>query len=192
MSQKPLHLSAAGPKNDRQAMWEIIRKLGHGGSYFTTGDIRRGMKGGIRQGRVYDYVKCLVAAGILKRDEQDQIRLTLVEDRGIEAPRVRPDGSEVETGSVRENMWRSMKILGNFTAKELAIAASTAQSPCGVNTAIEYCRYLNRAGYLAGGPEGFVFIRSRYTGPRPPAIQRIKQVFDHNLGKVVWPEVDHV
>ena len=53
---------------------------------------------------------------------------------------------------------------------------------------------LQRAGYLkvavSKGPyrrARYMLIPARNSGPQAPLIQRIKQVYDPNLGKVVWP-----
>lgn len=32
-----------------------------------------------------------------------------------------------------------------------------------------------------------IAIAARYSGPKAPQVQRVQQVFDPNLGKVVWP-----
>ena len=59
-------------------------------------------------------------------------------------------------------------------------------------TAKEYCTMLTQAGYLkvlrkASPPKKpAVYKLVRNTGPQPPQIQRVKQVFDPNLDEVTY------
>jgi hypothetical protein len=147
--------------------------------------------------QVRDYVAGLTAAGYLERRED--ANYSLVRDCGIEAPRVRRDGTEIIRGKGREQMWLVMKVLDDFSALDLAVHASTEHVQVSEVDAKSYIHYLNKAGYLAvtqpGQPgnrpnNGIVaryrLLPQKYTGPRPPMVQRIKQVYDQNLQKVVW------
>jgi hypothetical protein len=65
--------------------------------------------------------------------------------------------------------------------------------PTTVWTARSYLKWLKRAGYVVevqaskpGTKARFRLGHGKYTGPRPPMIQRIGQVFDPNLGEVVF------
>ncbi len=71
------------------------------------------------------------------------------------------------------------------------------EHPVAVQEAAFYCQYLARAGYLVvtaeGGPNRatrFRLLPSRYSGPRAPQIQRIRQVWDANKQEVVWRPED--
>ncbi|WP_423828505.1 hypothetical protein, partial [Staphylococcus aureus] len=79
----------------------------------------------------------------------------------------------------------------------LAVQASTEEHAVRHREAQYYIGYLYRAGYLhrtvAGGPgrpARYRLIPSRYTGPLPPQIQRIRQVWDANKQEVVWRPED--
>ena len=121
----------------------------------------------------------------------------LINDIGVEAPRVTKTGKPVIQGNKRENMWRTMKVVKQFTSRQLAINATTESCKVGFADSKDYCRYLAYAGYLAVVKKGlgqqqtvYKFMKSKNTGPKPPMIQRIKQVFDPNLGEVVWKPGD--
>lgn len=118
-------------------------------------------------------------------------RYALVRDAGHEAPRVRRDGSAVPSGGGTEAMWRTMQVLGEFTALDLAHHATTDRCAVSEATAATYVSILARSGYLKivrpaqsrlARPAIYRLIRR--SGPRPPQIQRVKQVYDPNTGEV--------
>ena len=182
----------------RQDLWDQIRRL----KTFVRGDLEQA--GGLSQDAIRDYLRGLVRAGYLSREEQGAARRVsgvkkrpdlyrLVRDIGIDAPRVRRDGSEVSQGRGREQMWRTLKIVGSVSAKDLAVQASTEEQAVSHETAKEYLLTLHRAGYLkcTQQPQGqkpgrYRLIPTRYYGPKPPQIQRVNAVYDPNLGRVVW------
>ncbi len=121
----------------------------------------------------------------------------LIKDVGTITPRVRKDGSMVTQGNSRRQIWATMRILGTFTFRELAINASTEECPVDASEVTTYCQALAKAGYLkviSGGngtiPATYRFLHYKYTGPRPPQIQRVKSVYDPNLKKVVWDSLE--
>jgi hypothetical protein len=88
-----------------------------------------------------------------------------------------------------------MRILSEFTILDLAVNSSTEEHNVSANDAKEYCRFMCNAGYLAmprpgksGQPAVYRFLPTRYPGPKPPQIQRVKQVYDPNSRKVVWTQ----
>jgi len=200
MPNKPIHLKASAPKNDRQAMWECIRKQGIEGKTFTAADIRNQLPGCPPISRVRDYLTCLTAAKYLEYKKQPRPGSTasymLKRDTGIEAPRVRKDGTPVTQGLAREQMWRTMKVIGEFNAKELATNASTEACQVAINDAKDYVRHLHKAKYLhvttkaknSGGLARYRLLPTKNTGAKPPKVQKIKSVYDPNLGKVVWTQ----
>lgn len=109
------------------------------------------------------------------------------------APRVRPDGSPVKIGAGQENMWRSMKMLKSFSVEELAQTSTCDDVTVNSLTAKTYVFMLFRAGYLrkvSNNPDRWSLPMAKRTGPMAPMIQRIKQVYDQNLRKVVWPSYE--
>ncbi|MEB3167886.1 MAG: hypothetical protein VKK97_04050 [Synechococcaceae cyanobacterium] len=162
----------------RDALWAAIRRLGA----FTLKDVRGETR--CSKGQVEEYVKGLAAAGIVERVANELGRYVLVKDSGIEAPRVRRDGTLVTMGRGREQLWQTMLALGSFTVADLFVAASTDDHAVAESEARSYCQALCQAGYLVRGVGGYRLVR--YTGPLPPMIQRIKAVYDPNLKAVVW------
>lgn len=187
--------------DSRQAIWDEIRRRRDG---FTVRELRESTTLGIETVREYvtglvnaGYVGCgdITRIGCLIRDCVPATATvlapksyTLLRDVGIEAPRVRKDGTPVTQGQGTHNMWRTMRILKTFSARELAISASTETCAISPDTAKSYTRYLCNAGYLRKTGDRYCFIPSMHTGPKPPMIQRVKRVWDQNLKKVMWSE----
>lgn len=192
MSQgrKQIHLEMKGGKSNRQRMWEVIRA--HSAS-FTAYTVTH--KAGADESTVRTYLQSLVRGQYLevvagKRFEEQILRL--VNDCGAEAPAVTREGKPSTAGKGTEAMWRTLRILGELDAAELAAQASIA-APTTVATAKAYLKWLARAEYVVlvspskpGLLARYRLARGANTGPRPPMIQRIGQVFDPNLGEVVY------
>ena len=187
--RKPVHLVAVGKKpGGRDAIWVEIRRQ----RTFTYCSLQDAL--GIPKKTIRDYLRGLEAAGIVGREGETDagaVRFILVKDCGVHAPRVRKDGSAVLQGRATESMWSAMRFLKQFTSRELAIHASTDEHPVSEVHANDYCKTLAKAKYLrvvkAGRPGRLAVYRFvRFTGPKAPMIQRIKQVFDPNTGEVVW------
>lgn len=189
MPGQAIHITAAGPKCDRQAIWEVVRVLGKNEQSFTVSDIGKKMNWDAQENRIFTYLRCLEKGGYLSAKKQAYKAnvYTLEKDTGVDAPRLKYDGTPVTQGASREQMWRAMRILGSFNADALAVSASTDQHTVSIVDAKDYCHHLHKAGYLSGNTTGYRFNKIKNTGPKPPKIQRVKQVFDANLGKVVWP-----
>ena len=203
MSRKRIDLQMTGKPEGRQVIWTAIRKLSAGAARGITvmevEDITR-----IEPATIRTYMKSLTNAGILKmlpgertnpkHRRYEKQRWMLVKDMGVEAPRVRTNGELVTQGSARDQMWRAMKMIGDFTYRDLAVHASTEECRVSETDAKDYCKHLLKASYLRvtrkhqkgkdASPAAYRLIRN--TGPKAPMIQRIKQVFDPNLGEVVW------
>jgi len=191
----------------RDAIWAAIRILRE----FSVSEIEDQTR--INQSTIKTYVRGLTNANYLERIECHprtkgdtryvENRWRLVNNVGVDAPRVTREGKPVTQGQSRENMWRTMRIIGEFSVRELAIQATTEGVNVKPSDAKDYVKYLHKAGYLQitrpaqpGNKSGmgtqarYRFIKFRYTGPRPPMVQRTKQVFDPNVGTVVWPRSD--
>lgn len=207
MARKPVSQRAGAAFPDaRSAIWATIRKR----KQFTIDDLETDTRENNRT--ISTYVQSLQKGGLVEMVGHDTRGLCargtsksrnmnrpgifrLLKDVGVEAPRVRRDGSVVEQGSGTRNMWRVMKVLARFDYQELAIAASVDDVTVNQNTAKAYIQSLHKAGYLQllvtskpGTPAQYRLIKSRFSGPKPPQIQRVRHVFDPNLGKVVWPK----
>lgn len=201
MSRKPAHLEMVGGKSPRQRIWEAIRVAIDYEGGFTAADIARACK--IEAPAVSDYLRALHLGGYLGRHEPtrrgEPARYWMERDNGVEAPRVRKDGSEATTGRGNEAMWQAMRnFLPTFDFREVAAYASTVDHPVLADTAKAYVLALHAAGYLVetqpakrgcqARPARYSLKRDHDSGPRPPMIQRTRAVFDPNLGRVVWRE----
>ncbi|NOV29205.1 hypothetical protein [Methylomonas sp. ZR1] len=190
-NRKPAHLEYAGGKSPRQLIWEQLR---HSRNGITLPALVGALPGTIHRDTTRTYVKSLLAGQYLELDDFGLYKL--IKDNGVEAPRVRRDGSEVTLGREQENVWRSLRAVNHpVNYRELAALASTATHPVTPAFAKDYLANLYKAGYVTRndskpfkGACKYQLIPSKNTGPRPPMIQRIKQVYDPNLGKVVWSE----
>lgn len=191
MSRKStIELAASGRVYGRQAMWEAMRRL----KRFIRADLD-GLE--IERDTIRTYLQGLVRSGyvvvVTPQGRHTPAMYELVKDVGLEAPRVRRDGTPVEQGQSREHMWRAMKMLPSFTFVDLAVNASTEEMHVTEQDAKDYVKHLLRAKYLAvltpATPRRKATYRlHRNTGPKPPMVTRAKIVFDPNLGKIAWVE----
>lgn len=202
MPRRPVDELAAQGLRGYLVFWRIILEQGRGGRLFTVADVHG--KTNAALDTVRGYVASLVRAAYLELVEQRErgggrpaANVYRLLKAPSEAPRLRRDGTPVEMGGAREQMWRTMRMLGQFTVRDLVVAASTARTPIKESDAKDYLRYLRLAGYLVsqrqalpGGPAVYRLLPGRYTGPRPPMVQRVKRVWDPNLNKVMWSQAD--
>lgn len=127
----------------------------------------------------------------LSGSARSDITYILLRDNGIEAPRVRKDGSEVTQGGGNEAIWGAISVLDTFNSHTL-----TDLSGAALSTVKQYCKFLEHAGYLTvitkgkGGSAASTYrtVKSRITGPRAPMITRLKAVYDPNMHQIVWSE----
>lgn len=189
--RKPAHLEMVGGKSNRQRMWEAMRAHAEG---FTGYQIAR--RAAVHDTAVRSYIQSLEKAGYLVRiagaDHFLEQTLRLIKDVGSEAPAVTRSGGTSSAGQGNEAMWRTLRILGELTARQLAEHAS-ASVQVSLWTARSYLKWLARAGYVELLSQGngdrnarYRLLAHSYTGPRAPMIQRSAQLYDPNLGKVVF------
>lgn len=188
--RKRIDLEMQGTKGNRQRCWEAMRASRDG---FTAYEIARTSK--VHDETVRSYIQALIAGGyvtVVSEERFEEQILRLVRDNGAEAPAVTRDGRASTAGRGTEAMWRTLRILGELNASELAEQASVAV-PVSLHAARSYLKWLKRSGYVQvvapgkpGLQERYRLAPGRYTGPKPPMIQRIGQVFDPNLGEVVY------
>jgi len=203
MSRKPI-TTYAGGKGPRQRIWEAIRA--QQGEAWTRYHIAR--VAGVEDNTLTTYVQALHKAGVVEKIGEAPVgniaaegQWRLARDEGLEAPRLRRDGSRVTQGFAQEAMWRTLRLVKDDTnARELAAHAGTETIPVVEVSAKDYLQALLRAGYLirtregkgrgnGGIPARYRLNPARNTGPRPPMICRTKVVYDPNEDKVVWAPV---
>lgn len=179
------------PPQKRQAVWDAIKRLG----IFTVTEVWK--ETALKRDTVSEYVTALEAFGCIRHTgfktaiagQKAKVYEHVKEMNFREAPRLRKDGTKVTQGIGRELMWRTMRILKEFSVQDLAITASTEEHQVATSEAEYYCRYCCLAGFLkktSDSPLRYRFLMHRYTGPKPPQIQRVKQVWDPNTGEVAW------
>lgn len=197
MARKPAHLQARGKLTPRERIWAAIRRE----KRVTVFGLARRLH--IDDRTVQSYLIALARAGyvaifnktegVIVRDDASTIKVEfeLRNDVGIDAPRVNVQGREVAQGRGTLALWRAMRIHKQFDFRELAAFACTDTLRVAPNTAGTYCQFLARAGYLQillaskpGTPARYRL--AKYTGPKAPQIQRVKHLYDPNLGEVVW------
>jgi len=101
----------------------------------------------------------------------------------------------VTQGGGVENMWRTIRILAEFTPRDIAAHATTDTVRVSEASARSYCGLLHRTGFLRvvypsrpkKNPAVYRLIRN--SGPKAPMIQRVKRVFDPNTNEVFDPKV---
>jgi predicted transcriptional regulator len=187
--RKPAHLTILEGRDNRQRIWETLRNQPQGISIYTIGRTTN-----IPFETVKTYVDALCKGGYLERGEGVGVQKTyrLMLDKGVEAPRLKIDGSPSKVGQGTEAMWRTLRMLKDINASELAAHASHATNTS-ISTAKNFLKWLNWAGYLditvpaqPGRQARYRLTFGMYTGPLPPVIQRSGQLFDPNLGSVVY------
>lgn len=203
MARKPVHLKPAkGRTTGREAIWAAIREL----KTFTGADLEK--KTRQNMDTIRTYMRALAKAHYIEESSSETkkhyarnytvVIWQLVKDIGVEAPRLTNKGEPVTQGRNRENMWRAMKMINEFDYLDLAVHASTEEHPVSHEDAKDYIKYLHKAGYIVMTQPGkagraatatkarYRFVPSKNTGPLAPMVQRIKHVYDPNLGEVVW------
>ena len=185
----------------QEAIWRMVRQL----KVFGVADIEIAAmnyfgrcRTGFNTSTVQSYLLRLTRGGylaqetVLVKGTQRQTTWTLIKDQGAEAPRLRKDGQPSKQGRVRDQLWRTLKIIGEFNYIELAAAASLEESPVSLNTCRTYIRHLYRAGYLVlsraskpGTAARYRKVPRRCDGGKAPMVLRSKEVFDPNHMQIV-------
>jgi len=183
------------PKNN-QKIWDAVRMIAAAkGHPFSAAHVAHYTK------IPYNSVKCyligLTRAGYLRAQVRNDkpTQYFLERDVGVDAPRVLRDGTETTNGRVNEQMWRTMRILHDFTARELAVSASTEDTQVSISSATTYITHLRATGYLRivertkKGPKGtsarYALTRYRNTGPKPPHACNDGTVYDPNTDRIM-------
>jgi hypothetical protein len=197
MGRKPASIGQYGTQD---AIWQAVRET----VTFSPADLicHINKTKQVNDYTVKSYLSRLFKGGYLEKTATGEYKgacktivYTLVKNTGIETPRLTKSGQPSTQGKGREQLWRTIKILKEFDWFDLQVAASTESHPIKTATVRDYCEILAKAGYLTVTRKGRGTIRARYrlvssrnTGPRPPQIQRLKQLFDPNLNAVVYVE----
>lgn len=192
MGRERADVLAASPKpRGRDAVWAAIRAQ----KMFSVRDLREATD--VPPRTIRDYVAALCAGGLCRRleepDARGEIQYELLRDAGLEAPRLRADGSPVTQGLRNERLWRTMRMLREFSVDELKLGASTRTDTVSLSLASRYVTTLHDAGYLIvtrerGNTTPAIYRLVRDTGPLPPQLQTVRRIFDPNKGRVMGAE----
>lgn len=178
--------------------WSVIMDRHARGETFSPRDIDGASNG--HDPAVRDFVRRLERAGLLEvvkkasSHRETQYRPTVIQSR---APRVRRDGSMIESQPGTRCMWNLIRgPMGRqgFTFRDLVNWAATDETKISVETAKAYIKTLKKAGYLQvlhagkpGAPATLRLIPSMNTGANAPMILRTKLVYDPNRDEVMGP-----
>lgn len=172
----------------RQRMYELLRKnMGQ-----PVARSQFAIELGIHKDGVDDrYLRHMADAGYVVKHPTPRgqsSKWELVRDAGIEAPRFHADGTLMTATGANEAIWQAMRILKTFTRDELQ--AHVARF-AGAETVASYIKAIEPAGYLhrSGKYLRPVYTLARNTGPKPPQILRVKEVYDPNLDEIMAREV---
>ncbi|MBD8890175.1 hypothetical protein [Roseibium litorale] len=172
--------------------WSVIKDLGKSGADFTSAEIRTRCSDTETQA-LGDYIRGLVSAGFLtvRKKAAGKYNVYRLVRKPLAAPAIKRSGALDEPVERQLNLWNAMRALDQFNLRELSVAASTDQVAVRGHMALDYCRRLERAGYLQvrmPGPETCRVWRLKpalNTGPLPPKILKTHVVYDQNRGQVI-------
>ena len=107
-------------------------------------------------------------------------------------------GGKLRDTSPHANIWRAMRAMPKFTARDIAMVAATASQPVTEQDVSKYAQLLVRGGYLratrkakAGRPAVYQLVAD--TGPEAPTPKRVQCIYDPNkdgLSYVAGDQVD--
>lgn len=189
---KSVRLRLVGGKEPRQLMWEAIRDRRES---FSGEEVAQSTEQEL--GTVMAYIRAMGKAKIIKaldRAARDKQRWALILDEGLEHPRLNVRGQRHVHGQALENLWRTLRIMGELTAAEAAEVSSVGGVRVTQSYATNYYSTLARAGYVIARSYDhqravtYRLAPNGYTGPRHPVVQRHEsiQVFDPNKDEVVF------
>lgn len=170
----------------RAALWQAM--CGFDGESWSIRDLTRATD--VPRWTAKDLADRLVLGGYATQEKGPRgLRFRLVAPVAKAPPRLRPDGSPAAQGQGQLNMWRAMRIAGEFSPLDLVAYSNTADVRVTLATAEKYCRALARVGFLrrVARPSGVRSVRFRLvrnSGPKPPRLKRDGSVEDPNDGQI--------
>jgi len=186
------------PLRGNDHFWAVIMSRHRCGKTFSVRDIREASA--VNDGAVRDFVGRLEKAGLIERVATAPLVMDVAYRPLViqsAAPRVRRDGSVIESQPATRCMWNLMRGpvgRGGFTYRDLVAWGQTDETPISANTAKSYIQMLRAAGYLIqidpgkpGTPAIWRLDPAMNTGPKAPMILRARLVFDPNRQEVFGP-----
>ena len=189
MTITPVELTLPKP-NRRSEIWRVIR--GFKGKTFTRTDIQLALDWKPEQVEGL-YLTFLVDCGFLSVLTVCSIyHYQLIKDAGIDSPRFTKKGALIVAPTVQENIWRTIRMLKQFTINGLTAHSSTSYRDMNRATVNVYVRFLKIAGYLriiSNKKNERTFQLVRDSGPKAPQILKAQEVYDPNINQIVYREV---
>lgn len=184
--RKAVTLAPAGMLSTREKLWRAMREL----KTFRVPELARAA--GVDRSKycVSDYLRGLLHAGIIRVAVApghigELATYSLVTDTGVEAPRVRRDGTLLSEPA-QQAMWRAIRVLREFGPRDLVANGAMAGITIKMTTATSYCTWLARGGYLRHPQKcGEPYRLIKDTGPKAPQVLQVKQLYDPNTGKIM-------
>jgi hypothetical protein len=186
------------PLRGADHFWSVVMARHRDGKTFSVRDIQAASHEA--DGAVRDFVLRLERAGLIERAVSAPLAVDIAYRPLViqsAAPRVRRDGSVIESQPATRCMWNLMRGpvgRGGFTYRDLVHWGQTDETSISVNTAKSYIQMLRAAGYLIqvdpgkpGTPATWRLDPRMNTGPQAPMILRAKLVFDPNRQEVFGP-----
>ncbi len=199
MARAPITQTTRELLTPRERIWRAARSL----RTFTLNELDQATAPPVGRAGLESYVQALVHGGYLKhlkplgRQRPDTAKFlspefVLLRDCGVNAPRLTRSGKPAKYDAVGA-MWAAMRTLKQFNYKDIALAASTTEQQVNLQTAKSYVNLLAKANYfrqvkapaLGQHAQPAVYALLRNTGPKAPAITRVKAVFDRNEGQLI-------
>lgn len=177
--------------------WSVIMERHRAGEAFTARDVD--MAGNANKASARDYIRRLERAGLIERVDETSGGAGIFRPLVIQstAPRVRRDGSVIESLPANQCMWNMMRGpngRSGFTWRDLVAWSQTDETAIKPMTAKSYIKTLHAAGYLiavkpgtARKPAIWRLLPNMTTGPEAPKILRTKMVYDPNKNAVINP-----
>ncbi|KHA57153.1 hypothetical protein NM74_08025 [Aeromonas hydrophila] len=189
-----MELVMTGVKSEPQMIWETIRRLA--GSFgiagFTEQDVQK----------VNPLIDLKVVAAYLSRLTKgeylqwDGSKFYLLNDVGVEAPSLNPDGTPDLEQRPYEAIWRELRVLGSVSVQSAMDAANLAGRELSKHRVGRYLAALSYAGIchrtrpVAGVYDADIYTLTLcgYTGPKAPLFGRhsVEQLYDMNTGALLW------
>ncbi|MBB3947249.1 hypothetical protein GGQ73_003215 [Rhizobium skierniewicense] len=183
------------PVRGEDHYWSVMLEKSRTGTAFTARDIFE--QSNANMDTIREFIKRLVKAGFLAKAGTLPNKAETFSVAKVQAatPRVRRDGTVIETVTATQCMWNAIRntFRTGFTVADLVRWASTDDTRITTRFAAAYIDHLNKSGYLiplmtdgmAGGEAMWKLDPSKNTGPLTPMILRAKIVFDQNRNEVV-------
>lgn len=141
------------------------------------------------------YIKFLVRHEFLKVVKNIRpLSYILVSPVSVDCPRFLASGELVTKSNITQNLWRSMRMLSNFTCDELVAHSTTSTVTATADSARFFIYILKKADYIKvidktgkGRKERYQLVKN--TGPKPPQVLKVKELYDPNKNEIVYREV---